>query len=166
MHRPRNPAIFEAPKFIGLTTSKRICIVLDEEGLYTTDATYVFKTKDNLNVNERFALAVLNSNVFQFLYEVTLQGGQRIIPQVKAANLYNIPFPIKPDHNVNTKIHDEIVKHVETMLELNKELQKSKPGEEQERLKQRITYTDKKIDALVYELYGLTEEEIKVVEGA
>jgi hypothetical protein len=51
------------------------------------------------------------------------------------------------------------------MLELNKELQKAKMPEEQEQLKQRISYTDKKIDKLVYELYGLTEEEIKVVEG-
>ena len=29
-----------------------------------------------------------------------------------------------------------------------------------------IAATDKEIDALVYELYGLTEEEIRVVEGA
>jgi hypothetical protein len=32
-------------------------------------------------------------------------------------------------------------------------------------LKQRIAFTDKKIEALVYELYGLSEEEIKIVEG-
>jgi len=30
----------------------------------------------------------------------------------------------------------------------------------------RIAATDRKIDALVYELYGLTEEENRVVEGA
>ena len=30
---------------------------------------------------------------------------------------------------------------------------------------QRIAFTDKKIDALVYELYGLSEEEVKIVEG-
>jgi hypothetical protein len=29
-----------------------------------------------------------------------------------------------------------------------------------------IDATDKQIDALVYELYGLTEEEIRIVEGA
>jgi len=28
-----------------------------------------------------------------------------------------------------------------------------------------LVFTDKKIDALVYELYGLSEEEIKIVEG-
>ena len=32
-------------------------------------------------------------------------------------------------------------------------------------LKARISYTDKKIDQLVYQLYELNEEEIKIVEG-
>ena len=32
-------------------------------------------------------------------------------------------------------------------------------------LQRRIDITDKQIDALVYELYGLTEEEIRIVEG-
>ena len=32
-------------------------------------------------------------------------------------------------------------------------------------LKSEIDKTDKEIDQLVYQLYGLTEEEIKIVEG-
>ena len=32
-------------------------------------------------------------------------------------------------------------------------------------ISEQIAETDKKIDGMVYELYGLTEEEIKVVEG-
>jgi hypothetical protein len=36
---------------------------------------------------------------------------------------------------------------------------------EQEQLEREIAATDAQIDRLVYELYGLTEEEIKIVEG-
>ena len=32
-------------------------------------------------------------------------------------------------------------------------------------LDQKLAITDQQIDALVYELYGLTEEEVKIVEG-
>lgn len=32
-------------------------------------------------------------------------------------------------------------------------------------LKAKIDQTDREIDQMVYELYGLTEEEIKIVEG-
>ena len=51
------------------------------------------------------------------------------------------------------------------MLQLNKQLQEATLPHQQEQLKQRIAFTDKKIDALVYELYGLSEEEVKIVEG-
>ena len=51
------------------------------------------------------------------------------------------------------------------MLQLNKDLQTATLPEQKEQIQQRINYTDKKIDQLVYQLYDLTEEEIKVVEG-
>ena len=62
-------------------------------------------------------------------------------------------------------LHDQLVALVETMLQLNKDLQAAALPEQKEQLKARIDYTDKKIDKLVYELYGLTEEEIRIVEG-
>jgi len=45
-------------------------------------------------------------------------------------------------------------------------LPKAKTPHEQDSLQRQIAATDKQIDALVYELYGLTEEEIRVVERA
>jgi hypothetical protein len=55
---------------------------------------------------------------------------------------------------------------VETMLKLHKALPKAKTPHEQESLKRTIAATDKQIDALVYELYDLSEDEIRIVEGA
>ena len=52
---------------------------------------------------------------------------------------------------------------VERMLELHKRIPLT--PNEQERLTQEIAVTDRQIDRLVYELYGLTEDEIKIVEG-
>jgi hypothetical protein len=48
---------------------------------------------------------------------------------------------------------------------VHKQLPKAKTPHEQESLKRTIAATDHQIDALVYELYGLTEAEIAVVEG-
>lgn len=53
--------------------------------------------------------------------------------------------------------------NVERMLSLHK--QNPKTPQEQEMLRREIESTDKGIDKLVYELYGLTDEEIKIVEG-
>ena len=45
------------------------------------------------------------------------------------------------------------------------QLRKAKTPHEQESIQRQIAATDKAIDALVYELYGLTEDEIRVVES-
>ncbi|HQD25197.1 MULTISPECIES: hypothetical protein [Methanoculleus] len=50
------------------------------------------------------------------------------------------------------------------MLDLNRRL--AAAPHEKEVLAGMIDATDQEIDRLVYELYGLTEEEIAVVEGA
>jgi hypothetical protein len=54
---------------------------------------------------------------------------------------------------------------VETMLKLHKDLPKAKTPHEAEALQRQIAATDRQIDMLVYELYGLTGEEIGIVEG-
>ena len=48
---------------------------------------------------------------------------------------------------------------------MHKDLPKAKTPHEQESIKRHTAATDLQIDAPVYELHGLTEEEIKVVEG-
>ena len=51
------------------------------------------------------------------------------------------------------------------MLDLNKKLPLARTDHEKKLLQRQIDATDQKIDELVYELYGLTKEEIKIVEG-
>ncbi|MBM3189623.1 MAG: hypothetical protein FJZ90_12975 [Chloroflexi bacterium] len=54
---------------------------------------------------------------------------------------------------------------VERMLALHKELAAARTPTHKTMLQRQIEATDQQIDALVYELYDLTEEEIKIVEG-
>jgi len=60
-------------------------------------------------------------------------------------------------------LHDRVVPLVERMLALHK--QSPRTPQEQEMVKREIESTDKGIDRLVYKLYGLSEEEITIVEG-
>ncbi|HQB08000.1 MAG TPA: hypothetical protein PK712_09070, partial [Rectinema sp.] len=61
--------------------------------------------------------------------------------------------------------HDKMVSLVERMLDLHKRLAETKTNHEKTLLQRQIEATDKQIDALVYDLYGLTEEEIRIVES-
>lgn len=62
--------------------------------------------------------------------------------------------------------HDKMVSLVEQMLELHKKLGNAKPSNEKEMIQRRVDASDSEIDRLVYDLYGLTDEEIKIVEGS
>jgi hypothetical protein len=64
------------------------------------------------------------------------------------------------------KMHDSLVALVEKMLELNKRLApiRNTPCNERDELHSEIERTEKEIDNLVYDLYGLTEEERQIVQ--
>jgi hypothetical protein len=55
---------------------------------------------------------------------------------------------------------------VDQMLTLHNQVAAAKPGHAKDALQRQIDATDVQIDRLVYELYGLTEEEIRIVEDA
>ncbi len=56
---------------------------------------------------------------------------------------------------------------VERMLEMNKKKHSGKLApSEIERLERDIVSTDQEIDKLVYELYGITDEERRIIEGS
>jgi len=80
------------------------------------------------------------------------------------------PLPIHRidfDNPSEKRMHDESVALVDKMLELNKRLApiRNTPCNQRDELRREINHTDKEIDHLVYDLYGLTEQERKIVEG-
>jgi hypothetical protein len=163
LHRPRDPQIFKSPKIIGLTTTKTIELVYDpDSSLHVTDAMYVFRV---LPQYDPLALmAILQSRAFLFLYRTANQGESRVIPQVKASKLQLLPIPIVGcDGNAKSaRLHG----FAQRMLLLYQQLAAAKTSYEKTAIQRQIDATDKQINQLVYELYGLTKEEIKIVEEA
>jgi hypothetical protein len=74
----------------------------------------------------------------------------------------NFTYPLS---NVRTR-HDKLVGLVDKMLGSMPKLRAARLESEKATLQNAVTATDQHIDALVYELYGLTAEEIALVEGA
>jgi hypothetical protein len=133
-----------------------------------TDQTFV--TNKNLysiipqGVNAKFLLGVLNSRLLAFLYikQVT-QAVKDDFPQVTIKDILLLPFP--PGEKTE-KHNDKMVNLVERMLALQKSLAAAANNPQgKEMLERQIESIDKAIDSLVYELYGLSDEEIKIVEG-
>jgi hypothetical protein len=68
-------------------------------------------------------------------------------------------------HDLPATMCDRMVELVERMLSLHKELAAAKTPAQHTVIQRQIEATDRQIDQLVYELYGLTDEEIKIVEA-
>lgn len=62
--------------------------------------------------------------------------------------------------------HDRMTGLVERMLELHERLAGARIERERTVIQHQIEATDGQIDRLVYDLYGLTDEEIEIVEEA
>jgi len=75
-----------------------------------------------------------------------------------------LSLPIDFSNPADKTRHDQMVALVERMLALHQQLAAAKTGHDKTVIQRQITATDGQIDRLVYELYGLTEEEIKIVE--
>ena len=156
LHRSRDPNIFRSPKFIGLTTAKRPEVIFDEsDGLFVTDAMYVFCLE--AGEDPWTCLGIINSRLFEFLYRVANEGESRVIPQVKAAKLYGLPYP-------SAAPHTEFQVHVRRLVELHRQSRQAETQPEQAMLARAIQAEDDALDDLVYGTYGLSASEIEVVK--
>ncbi len=108
----------------------------------------------------KYLLALISSKLLNFWCENYLTD------DLNKSYLEKLPiYQIDFDNKKDVSRHGQMVAYVDTMLELNKKLPKLKTEHEKTVIQRQIDATDRKIDKLVYELYDLTEEEVKIVEG-
>jgi type I restriction-modification system DNA methylase subunit len=164
--RPQNMNRFEVEEKIVLPdVSNGANFCLDREKRWLLDTLYSIVLKPDVKMSLHYLLGILNSPLLTaFLKETgtALRGGYF---RVKTA--YLSPFPIRIINFSNLSdisLHDQIVKLVEQMLVAKEKLTKAKTDAEADRLQLHCAGLDRQLDQAVYELYGLTEEEIKTIE--
>ncbi|HFE64729.1 MAG TPA: restriction endonuclease subunit M, partial [Caldithrix sp.] len=129
---------------------------------YCNTLLYVLKLYQNVVMSYLFLLGIINSSLIGWYYRKRFQiSPDDTFPQILIRDILQFPIPL-PDK----ARHDRMVKLVETMLDLHRRLQRSRLPEEKTQLQRRITATDHRINQLVYDLYGLSREEIRIVEEA
>jgi hypothetical protein len=163
LHRAREEKIFtKSEKLVGVITEDEIIVSLDNKGTFATDGLYLFGVR---NINPKFLMGILNSKLFVFLYRlITLESG-RALAQVKPTVVAEMPIKVIDDKNkTEVQQQEQIIKYVDQLLQLNKDLQTTTLPEKKEQIKSRIEYCEDKINGIVYELYDLSPEEVKIIE--
>jgi len=146
---------FEKEKIVWQEMSHKPSFAYDDKKFYTNQTAYIMTGK-----NLKFILGLLNSKIskwyMQRLAYSLSEGAQRWIKQ------YVEQIPIPPITKENQPIADQIVQKVDQILTLTQSQDYNTNQEKQKHVKR----LEHEIDQLVYKLYGLTEEEIKIIEGS
>jgi type II restriction/modification system DNA methylase subunit YeeA len=144
---------FEKEKIVWNRITEEIVFSYVEANYYVLDSTFML-TGENL----KFLISILNSNVISFwikLSAATLGKGNY------GAKIYIENSPIPPITPQNQPIVKQLEKLVDKILTLTQDPTYDTDPQKQEEVKK----LEKQIDHLVYKLYDLTEEEIKIIEG-
>ncbi|EDP2839771.1 class I SAM-dependent DNA methyltransferase [Campylobacter jejuni] len=140
---------FEKEKIVWNRISSDLCFSYDNQKNFILDS--MFSITFYSNINLKYLIANLNSSISKFWIKnnaATLGDG------IYGAKIYIEKLPIPKINSKNEKIADELINLVDEILKA-KEQDKNANTQKLEN----------KINSLVYKLYNLNEEEIKIIEG-
>lgn len=144
---------FEKEKIVWNRITDKIIFCYVKPGFYVLDSTFIITGKDL-----KYLIGLLNSKVIAWwikLSAATLGEGSY------GAKIYIENSPIPPITKENQPIADQIVQKVDQILSLTK----SEDYDTNQSKQQQVKNLEHEIDQLVYQLYNLTDEEIKIIEG-
>jgi uncharacterized protein YaaR (DUF327 family) len=162
----RDPTIFQAPlKIMVRQTGDSIIATIIERGFIARNNLHILLSKRG-QYKYHYILGILNSKLMDFVYSLMNPEKGEALAEVKKQHVENLPIRMIDFENPDdVKRHDKMVKLVEQMLDLHKKLNTAKIPDEKTRIQRQIDSTDRQIDNLVYSLYGLTADEIAIVES-
>jgi len=150
---------YQSPKIVLLKTGYRCIAGLDTESHVTMQSVY------NLHITApeiayEALLALLNSRlIYCFLYK-TFTSYKSIFPQLNQSTIQAIP--------VSSNIYffqDELLHLVQEIQWLNQEQKHTQEKQEESLLRSQIESVDRRIDQVIYHLYGLTTDEVNSIES-
>jgi adenine-specific DNA-methyltransferase len=153
LHRPRD-IDFCGPKIVVPQRSYQNTFAFNDVPWYASADVYFITGKDE-GINLKYCLALLNSRLYYlWLYNKGKRKGEML-------ELYQVPLseiPIKKISRTDQKLFTSMVDKILVITE--EEDYPDNPDKQA-----RIVEYEHQIDRMVYELYGLTSEEIAIVEG-
>ena len=139
-----------SPKIIYRQTSNRIVATIDYNKNFHNKTIHTLINRPDNNFDLRFVLGLLNSKLLNYFFQSFKEEEGRAFAQVKTVDIKNLPFLV-----VSKEVEVSLSSIVSQILFIKE----NSPTAD-------TTTLESQIDQLVYELYGLTEEEIGIVEGS
>ena len=160
---PSNENLILGPKILMRQTSDILRCCFDENAYYCQNSVFIVHSSA---LDLKYLLALLNSRLLGFVYKCGNPQTGKVFAEIKPSVVKGLPIRRINLSDASEKArHDATVAKVEAMLAAKKELAGAKTGNDITFYENKCADLDRQIDALVYDLYGLTADEIKIVEG-
>lgn len=158
---PRTSSNFEGEKIlIRKITGKTLISTYIPETSYCNTLLFVLKLKEK-TYSYKSILAILNSTLIGWYFRMKFQiSNDDTFPQIMIRDILQFPLP-----DVDSKNDGDLNKLVDQLLKLNEEKADAKLETKVLQLESKIDYCENRINEIVYQLYELTDEEIRIVEG-
>jgi len=150
---------FEKEKIVWKRITKSPKFAIVPSGYYCEATTHFITTNEDTSDIRKYLLGIFNSEFFEFAFYKFYMGGG-IEGEIKGEFIGRFPLP--PITKENQPIADQIVQKVDQILTLTQ----SEDYDTNQEKQQHVKNLEHEIDQLVYQLYSLTEEEIKIIENA
>ena len=162
---PRDTIFFEGERIYSRKIlGDRLVVTLESDNSVADQQVYISKPTTEI-ASSKFLGALLGSKLIAFFIKNYFDEVNDAFPQIKIKQLKSIPVP---DWTAIQKYEGLIAKMENLVTEIltsNDKLNFTKTPQEINVIRRQIEAIDNQIDQLVYQLYDLTEEEIKIVEG-
>jgi adenine-specific DNA-methyltransferase len=114
-----------------------------------------------------YLLGIINSKLISWYHQKKNPKAKKsLFPKILVSDLSKLPIKeIDLKNEIEKKLYDDVVRFVDQILTAKKQLQQAKTESDKNYLERKCATLDNQIDEIVYQLYGLAEEEIKIVEG-
>jgi len=144
----RDEKIFNDEKLIIRQTADHLITAYDDAKFTSRHSTHLILKKPYSNVSLKYILALLNSKLINYYYSFLVPEKGKVFAEVKIVNLEKLPIII-----ANTNSESLIIEIVDQIIA-------SKKQNPQANTKQ----LEDQIDIMVYKLYNLTYEEVKIID--
>lgn len=152
-------------EIVGGKERRIVGAYVDKELYHSRD---VIPVKVESGKNEAyFLLAIINSRLMSwFHHKRNPKAKKGLFPKVLVSDLKKLPIKNPDKSKSMLSLHNKIVDAVKQIISLRAKEEVARTTHEQTAIRRQIDSTDAEIDRLVYELYGLTDDEIRIVEEA
>ncbi|MCX6339227.1 MAG: N-6 DNA methylase [Candidatus Aureabacteria bacterium] len=163
---PRNPEFFCGERvYSRKILADRLVVTVETTDSVADQQVYITKPTPG-SLSATFLAGILGSQLIAFFIRSYYDESNQAFPQIKVTQLKALPIPKLNLSDPADKLrHDQMVRLVEVLLEAKKQLAKAKTDKDKTYYENKCAGLDHQIDRLVYDLYGLTNKEIAIVEG-